>query len=170
MFAGGDSGSIRRELLEKGHAAAVLPYDPVTDSVVLIEQFRIGAIADRQSPWLIELIAGFMEPDEESEDVIRREAMEEAGCSFNEPQLISQYYVSPGSTPEMISLFCARIDSRGVGGIYGLKTEGEDIRVKVTAAQEAFSLVDNGVVRAATPIIALQWLKLNHERLKQQWL
>ena len=44
-FDGGMSAEITREIFERGHAAAALPYDPVRDEVVLLEQFRVGAHA-----------------------------------------------------------------------------------------------------------------------------
>ena len=69
-----------RELFERGHAAAVLPYDPVTDRVLMIEQFRIGALAAPGGPWLLEIVAGVIDPGEIPEEVVRRETVEETGC------------------------------------------------------------------------------------------
>ena len=81
LFRGGWSREITRELFERGHAAAVLPYDPLLDAVVLIEQFRIGALETPGDPWLLEIVAGVIDkPDETPEDVVRREAVEEANC------------------------------------------------------------------------------------------
>ena len=79
LFDGGESPVLTRELLFRHHAAAVLPYDPVRDEVVLIEQFRIGAGEDPTGPWLYEIIAGLREPDESAEELVYREALEEAG-------------------------------------------------------------------------------------------
>jgi len=169
LFAGGESPLIKRELLKKGDAAAVLLFDPKLNNLVLIEQFRIGAMKDKKSAWLIELVAGFIEKGELAEDVIRRDTLEEANCVFSDPLFISDYYANPASTSERIKLYCAKIDSSSVGGIYGLKEEGEDIRVKVVSVEEAFSLLADGSINAATPIIALLWLQLNIEELKQKW-
>ena len=79
LFAGGKSPVIRRELLDRRQAVAVLPYDPVSDEIVLIEQFRIGAGEGELGPWLIEIIAGYQQPAESAEQVVHREAHEEAG-------------------------------------------------------------------------------------------
>ena len=57
LFNGEMSGEVRREILERGHAAVLLPYDPVRDEVVLIEQIRIAAYDTSESPWLLELVA-----------------------------------------------------------------------------------------------------------------
>ena len=127
LFAGGWSNVFTRELFVRREAVVLLPYDPLTDQVVIQQQFRIGALADKRSPWLIELVAGMVEEGEEREEVAHREAWEEAGCKVKTLELISQYWVSPGGTDELISVYCGWVDSRGVGGIHGLPHENEDI-------------------------------------------
>ncbi len=79
LFAGGQSRVLRRELIDRGQAVAVLPYDPERDEIVLIEQFRIGAGQDENGPWVMEIIAGYQEPGESAKEVAFREAFEEAG-------------------------------------------------------------------------------------------
>ncbi len=74
LFNGDWSQTVQRELFERGHAAAVLPYDPVTNEVVLIEQFRVGAMNAPGGPWLLEIVAGIIEDNEAAEDVVKREA------------------------------------------------------------------------------------------------
>ncbi len=169
LFSGGESQIIKRELLKKGNAAAVLLFDPDKDNLVLIEQFRIGAIGDEHSAWMTELVAGFIEPGEKPADVIRREAIEEAGCSFEDPVLICNYYVNPASTSEIISLYCAKVDSTKASGVFGLKEEGEDIRVKVVSLQQAYEYIEQGIIKSATPIMALLWLQNNIEFLRKRW-
>ena len=170
LFDGGESKPLIRELLDRGKAAAVLPYDPVRDEVVLIEQFRIGAIEDASGPWLIEVVAGLCEPGEPVEDLIHREAMEEAGCKVSDLMHIFHYYSSPGGSNEEIDLYIARTESGGLGGVHGLDHEGEDIRVHVMKCDDAFELLAQGRIDSAMPIIALQWLQLNRERIRSQWL
>ncbi len=169
LFAGGLGPEITRELIERGHAAAVLPYDAARDEVVLIEQFRIGALDSPKGPWLLEVVAGLLEPGETSEEVVRREAMEEAGVALKALRPIHHYYSSPGGSTERIALYAGHVDSEGVGGIHGLEEEGEDIRVHVVAAEQAFDMLDAGLIDSAMPIIALQWLKLNRADLRAQW-
>lgn len=169
-FRGDWSRAITRELFERGHAAAVLPYDPVQDTVVLIEQFRIGALAAAREPWLIEIVAGVLDHAGESpEEVARREAVEEANCQIQELVPICEYFVSPGGTSELISLFCGKVDSTGLGGLHGLAEEEEDIRVSVVPVAQALAQVHDGRICSAAPIIALQWLALNHQSLRARW-
>jgi ADP-ribose pyrophosphatase len=169
LYAGGMSGTLVRELLERGHAAAVLPYDPVRDEVVIIEQFRIGALEMPEGAWLREIVAGIIEPGETAEDVVMREAQEEAGCVIEQLELISRYLVSPGGSSEQISLFCGKVDTAQAGGLFGLEEEHEDIRAMAVPFAEAMALLTQGGIVSATPIIALQWLAVNRDRLRRQW-
>lgn len=169
LYAGGMSGVLVRELLERGHAAAVLPYDPVRDEVVLIEQFRIGALELPQGAWVREIVAGIIEPGETAEEVVLREAREEAGCEIEKLEFISRYLVSPGGSSEQISLYCGKVDSRHAGGLFGIAEEHEDIRATAVPSAEAMDLLHQGGIPSATPIIALQWLAANRERLRKEW-
>ena len=164
LFGGGDSPVFTREIFERGSVVAVLPYDSERRKVVLIEQFRAGAIEDPDGPWLIESVAGVVEPGESTQQVALRECVEEAGCEIRRLEIISQYYVSPGGTSEHCSLYCGLVDSDGVAGIHGLADENEDIRVMVVDAEEAFAWVREGRIRSSATIIALQWLELNQAR------
>ena len=170
LFAGGKTPVLVREIIDRGHAVAVLPYDPVRDEVVLIEQFRIGAGEDSEGPWLIEVIAGYQEPGESAEEVVHREALEEAGCLLSDVELMYSCYSSPGGSNERVSLFFARTDSSNIGGIHGLDEEGEDIRVHVLSSQQAFDWLDSGRIDSAMPIISMQWFRINRERIRQRWL
>ena len=167
LFAGGSSPVFTREIFERGSVVAVLPYDPRRGRVVLIEQFRAGALEDSDGPWLIECIAGVIEQGESEKEVALRECVEEAGCNVEQLETISRYYVSPGGTSEHCSLFCGLVDSDGVGGIHGLPHEHEDIRVLVIDSQQAFTWLREGRIRSSATIIALQWLELNEPRLRQ---
>ena len=169
LFNGDWSAPLTRELFERGHAAAVLPYDPVRDEIILIEQFRIGAINSGKRAWLIEIVAGIIETGETAEDVVRREAMEESGCPLQQLEPICDYYASPGGTSEQISLFCGRVDAADAGGIHGCSDEGEDIRVFTVSFTEALSMISDGRINSASPIMAIQWLTLHRERLRTLW-
>jgi len=170
LFAGGMSETLVRERFERGNAVGVLLYDPWEDQVVLVEQFRVGAIDTDFGPWLLETVAGIVEPGESPEQVARREAMEEAACALDELEPICRYLVSPGGTSQTVQLFCAPVDSRDLRlEGHGHPDEGEDIRLQVLPAEAAIGLVETGGVDAAMPIIALQWLALNRDRLQSRW-
>ncbi|HEX4570530.1 MAG TPA: ADP-ribose diphosphatase [Dongiaceae bacterium] len=169
LFAGGWSGVIEREVFERGHAVGVLPYDPVADSLVLIEQFRIGALVAGMSPWLIEVVAGIIEEGEAPEEVARRETLEEAGLEIQALMPMCRYLVSPGGSSESVLLYCGRVDSRGAGGIHGLAEEHEDIRVDHLPYGEAMRLLEEGLVTNSVALIALQWLALHRDRVRAAW-
>jgi len=168
-FAGGMSAEITREVFERGHAAAALPYDPVRDEIVLLEQFRVGAYAAGREPWMIEIVAGIIEEGENPEDLVAREMHEEAGLTLEALEPIGAYLMSPGGTSEMTHFFCARVDASSAGGLFGLDHEGEDIRAFVVKADEVAVLLDSGRIENAAAAIALQWFLLNRSRLRAQW-
>lgn len=169
-YAGGLGDPVVREVFERGRVAAVLPLDPRAGQVVLIEQFRPGAWARGWHPWLLECVAGVIEDGESAEALCRREAMEEAGCELLDLVPIGvPFLTSPGACSESVALFCARVDSRGVGGIHGLADEGEDIKVAAYGIDDALALLDDGRIVNAKTIIALQWLALNRERILERW-
>ncbi len=170
LFAGGWGEPMVREVFERGHAAALLPYDPVRDEVLLIEQFRIGALtAGAGNPWLIEVVAGIVEEGETAEDVVRREMIEEAGCEITDIVKLMDVYMTPGGSSERIALFCGRVDTAGVGGIHGLADEGEDIRAFAEPADAALARLARGEIVNAMTVIALQWLALNRDDLRARW-
>ncbi|HSO41318.1 MAG TPA: NUDIX domain-containing protein [Rhodospirillales bacterium] len=178
LFAGGWSDSAGREVFERGHAVAVILYDPYRDLLVLIEQFRIGAfaalraephLAGTRTPWLLEVVAGIIDDGESPETVARREAMEEAGCKILEMEPVCKFLLSPGVMTESLELFCGRVDARGVGGIHGLEHEHEDIRVVAVPVVEAFRWLDEGRFVNATALVAMLWFRLNHDDLRRRW-
>ena len=168
LFSGGVSDVIRREILERGHAVAVLPYDKKTDSVLLIEQIRIGAMASKSSPWLLECIAGMAEGETDYEHVVRKEAQEEAGLSLDKLHFMLSYLSSPGGTTERLYLYLAETDLSEAGGVFGLASEGEDIKVHVLAYDEAIARLNSGEIDNAATVISLQWLALNKAKFSAQ--
>lgn len=169
LFNGEMSGEVRREILERGHAAVLLPYDPVRDEVVLIEQIRIAAYDTSPSPWLLELVAGMIEEGESVEDVARREAVEEAGLEVGRTRPVLSYLASPGGTSERLSILVGEVDATTAQGIHGLVDENEDIRVHVVSREQAYQLVEEGLIDNAASVIALQWLQLHYEKLRNEW-
>lgn len=169
LFSGDWSHPLVRELFERGHAAAVLPYDPIRDEVVLIEQFRVGALNAPGGPWLMEIVAGIIEADETTEDVVKRESIEEANCIITDLIPLYNFLVSPGGTTESVALFCGRVDTTHAGGVHGASEEGEDIKVHVVAVDTALALLQAGKINSVSAIIALQWLALNRDHVRTIW-
>ncbi|MCB1737052.1 MAG: NUDIX domain-containing protein [Gammaproteobacteria bacterium] len=171
LFAGGMSPPIQREVLDMRRAVAVLLYDPERDALVMIEQFRIGAINPPAGGWVLELVAGIVEPGESDTELAHRESMEEAGCTISDLALINEYMVAPAATTERIALYVARVDARTAHGIHGLREEGEDIRVRVLSAEQAIAETrPGGRINTTTPIIAMQWFAANRDALRTRWL
>lgn len=170
LFSGDWSPLLTREMFERGHAAAVLPYDPVRDEIVLIEQFRPGAIDAPGGPWLMEIVAGMIETGETAETVVKRESIEESGCVITDLIPLYDFLVSPGGTTERIALFCGRTDATTADGVHGVTEEGEDIKVHVVTFDTAMALLKSEKITAASAIIALQWLALNRDDVRARWL
>jgi ADP-ribose pyrophosphatase len=170
LYRGGWSEPIEREVMSRSAVVGVLLFDSTRQTVVLVEQFRIGAWAAKwPNPWLLECVAGVVEPGEQPEDVAVREAFEEAGCLVDRLKTITRYFTTPGSSTEQVNLFCGQINSAGVGGYHGLADEGEDIRPSVWPLNEALALLDDHEVCNSMTVIALQWLALNHRAVTIQW-
>ncbi|WP_213322112.1 ADP-ribose diphosphatase [Klebsiella aerogenes] len=169
LFNGGMSGEVTREIFERGHAAVLLPFDPVRDEVVLVEQIRIAAYDTSESPWLLEMVAGMIEKGETVEDVARREALEEAGLEVGRTKPILSYLASPGGTSERLSILVGEVDASTAKGIHGLAEENEDIRVHVVSREQAYQWVEEGKIDNAASVIALQWLQLHYHSLRNEW-
>ncbi len=168
-YDGAWSEPLKRELIGSSDAVIVLPYDPVLDCVVLVEQFRVSAYARGVKPWLVECIAGRIDGNETPEQVAVREAKEEAGCSLNDLIKIGRMFMSPGLFAEYATMFCARTDAGNISGFHGLETEHEDIRVLTPPFDDAMAALDDGRISSAPAFICLNWLARHREKLQKCW-
>ena len=169
-FGGGWADPVVREVFERGDAVGVLPYEVESDSLILVEQFRPGALRDRASPWMLELVAGIIEPGESDEAVVRREAEEEAGCELAQLEAIASYYPSAGACSEHLRLFCGRVVRASVGEVKGLDGEGEDILVHRLPWTEAYEMLRTDRINNGHTLVAMQWLALHRDELRKRWL
>jgi ADP-ribose pyrophosphatase len=165
-FDGTMSKALRRLVFERGDSVAVLLYDSVRDSVVLVEQFRLPAyLREEGSGRLLEVVAGTIETGRTPEETALSELVEEAGYALSALEPIYTFYTSPGACSERIYLYLGHLSSAvclGSGG--GRAESGEDIRVHEMPLAEALRLVQEGVIRDAKTLIALQYLALSRER------
>jgi ADP-ribose pyrophosphatase len=168
LYKGNWSGEFTRELFRRTNCVAVLLYDPVADKVVLIEQFRIGAgiTVNNERAWLIEIVGGSIDEGETPEQVAYRETKEESGCDILELKLINRFYTTPGGSSELISLYYGKVDSTQVGGVYGLDHEDEDILVFSLPFEEAYRMLEEGIIESGIAIVAIQWLALNRYKIR----
>jgi len=171
LFQGGWSKVLDRELVLRLPAVAVLMYDATTDQVVLIEQFRVGAMTHEEGPWQLEMVAGMIDTLETPEQVAVRECKEESGAIIdqNDLELVCKYLVSSGGSNETLGIYCAPVDASQVIGVHGLATEGEDIQVCVLERQALGQMLEQGKLTNAATIIAAQWLQQHYLRLQKQW-
>ena len=170
QYNGKMSNPVRCEVMDRGHAVGILLFDPVRDKVALVEQFRCGVCLNGDYPWVLEIVAGMIDHENETpQEVALREAEEEAGASVTAIEPITRYYSSPGGITETLQLFCGRVDVSTLPAYAGLDEEDEDIRIVVMDVAEAEKLVADGTINNGLTIIALQWLMLNKAALLKKW-
>ncbi|RUO20008.1 ADP-ribose diphosphatase [Aliidiomarina iranensis] len=169
LFAGGWSAPLRREIMDRGNAVVVIPYDPKTDKIVLLEQFRAGAMASGPTPWLHELVAGMIEKGEAIEDVAHRELEEEAGLRAESMHYALNYLSSPGGMTERIYIYLARVDSTTASDFGGVSSENEDIKVQVLDRRAVMDMLEQGIIDNAATVIGMQWLGLHLNRFRAEW-
>jgi len=174
-FDGTMSGIRTWELFVRGRAAAMLPYDPWTDQVVLIEQFRLPALAAGLAPIMVEIPAGLCDVGEDPEATVRRESMEEMGLQADLLEPVGDFVLTPGGSDERCTMFAGRVRAPeagpdGVAGQGGLATEHEDIRVRVLPAQEAIAQAVAGRYPNSVTTIALLWLAARRDWLRGRWI
>jgi ADP-ribose pyrophosphatase len=168
LFNGNWMPPIEREVMVRGHAVAILLFDPQLSCLVFTEQFRIGAFRAHANPWVMEIAAGSVEPGESVETVAIRETKEETGLTIKQLLPIGEYWTSPANHSEKITLFCGHVDASQAGGTHGLAEEGEDIKVHVIPVQEAYVQLEQGCFKHAPALIALQWFKLHEHQVREQ--
>ena len=159
LFAGGMSDAVTRECVIRPDAVAVVLYDAQCDCVVLVEQFRVGALHDESTPWLLECVAGLVESGEDAREVAIRETLEESGIHIESPEAIYTYYTSPGVLSEKVTLFFAECDSAMASDTAGLENEHEDIKVHVLPREEVMQWLHQGRLRNVNTVLGMQWLQ-----------
>lgn len=169
LFKGGKSAIVEREIYQRPNAVAVIPYDPRRRQVVLIEQFRAGAIGKAYSPWLLEVVAGLIQPGELAPEVAVRELQEETGLMSQAILPVYRFMSTPGSCSEEVSLYCSCVDTTRMTAYHGLAHEQEDIRCIAMSIADAYAALATGRIANAFTLIALQWLQLNEPQLQQLW-
>ncbi|MBT9383661.1 NUDIX domain-containing protein [Pseudooceanicola sp. CBS1P-1] len=167
-FAGGPSEVIRRETFLAPDAGIVLLYDPTRDRVLLVEQFRMGPFARGEAlPWMLEPVAGRVDPGETPEDCVRREAREEAGVEVRALFHIGSCYPTPGCSSEYYHVYLGTCDLPDAGqGQGGLDEEAEDIRTHVLSYEAAMELLTSGEAQAAPLFLTLMWLQAKRSELR----
>jgi nudix-type nucleoside diphosphatase (YffH/AdpP family) len=168
LFNGGTSAELDRAIFLSGDAAIVLPYDPVRDRVLVVEQFRMGPVG-RGDPhaWQIEPIAGRIDAGETGVQAALRETKEEADLDISVLEPVAELYPSPGTSTEFYYLYVGLADlPDDIAGLNGLATEHEDIRTHVMTLDALLDMVDNMQVANAPLVLLTYWVARHRERLR----
>lgn len=173
-FDGGMSGVRNWELFCRGRAAGVLPYDPLTDQVALIEQFRLPALAAGLDPVMVEIPAGLCDNGEDPAETVVREAQEEMGLAVDLLEMIGDFLLTPGGSDERCTMFVGRFRAPkagpdGIIGQGGLADEHEDIRVRLHPATKVIEAAIAGCYSNSVTTIALLWLAAKRDWLRAHW-
>ncbi len=167
-FNGAMSADVTRMGFIGADAAMVLPYDPVTDLILVIEQFRYGPfLRGDPRPWTLEPVAGLIDPGETPQECARREALEEAGLTLNALEPVADYYPSPGANSDFFYSYIGLADlSLEMAGIGGVEAEAEDIRSHILPFDELMELVSSGEAGCGPLVLCALWLAANRSRLR----
>jgi len=167
-FDGLGGPAIQREIFVSGDAVTVLPYDPVRDRVLVVEQFRVGPFRRGDPlPWQLEAIAGRVDPGESPENCARREAVEEAGLILGALIKVAEYYPSPGAMTEYLYSYVALCDlPDGIAGVFGQVEEAEDILGHLLSFDALAAAVASGEVGNAPLLLTTFWLQRERHRLR----
>lgn len=155
-FDGRMSDPITRYCFERGDSVGVLLYNPKSDSVVLVEQFRYPAYVRGGPGWILEIVAGIRDKGD-SIRVAKSEALEEAGYEMERLEKLSSFYLSPGGSSERMDLYLGYVSKPSQEG-GGVREEGEEIRIVELPLEEALRMIERGEICDAKTILALLWL------------
>ncbi|MEO0369965.1 MAG: NUDIX domain-containing protein [Pseudomonadota bacterium] len=167
-FDGTISPRLSREVFIGTDAVIVLPYDPVRDRVLLVEQFRMGPFARGDTyPWVLEPVAGRVDAGETPETAVRRECEEEAGLTLSSLEHVTSHYCSPGASSEFFHCYIAFADLPDeAAGLGGVASEHEDIRTHILSFDQAMGLLSSGEANIGPMILLLLWLDRERPRLR----
>ncbi len=159
---------VTRGAIISSAAVIVLPYDPVNDRILLVEQFRTGPyVRGDKNPWVLEPIAGLIELNETPEEAGLREAEEEACLKLKYLELVAQSYPSPGISTEFFHQYIGIVSlPERTDLISGLKSESEDIRSHIFCFTDFCEMINKGKITVGPAILLGLWLSNNRQKLK----
>ena len=153
-----------------GLAIVALPYDPVEDKLIFVEQFRMGWMIRETNAWSLEAVAGLLEPNSTAEETVYREVLEETGLTPSTLKDMGSFIPSGGSLTEKLFCYIVKVAAPLHGSEHGLATEHENIRLHVLPADEAIRLLDSGQINDLKTAYMLQWFARHKEALRREWL
>ena len=156
------TSNVEREVFSGAHVSTLLPYDPIKKEIILIQQFRAGALSRYDENNLLEIVAGIIDEGENPEQTAVRECFEETGCEVKKIHPIQSYFPAPGSSESYYHLYLGEIQAFDGERIKGLEKENEDILVKSFKIDEVRQMLKEKKITNGLTLIALQWFFLEH--------
>ncbi len=153
------SEKISRFTLNRGNAVASLLFNRETQKLLFVKQLRIAAY-EKTDPWLLEIVAGMIDNNEDEHYTIKREVLEEVGYQIDSFEKVLTFFTLPGGSSMQVTLFYAEYSDKqkvAVGG--GLADENEDIEIIEIEINKVWQMLENAEFIDAKTIIALYWLK-----------
>lgn len=168
-FNGTWTPPINRDCFDSGPAVIVLPYEPKTDQVVLVKQFRMGPWVAGAEPWMFECPAGRLDKGGASpEDIARAEAHEEAGLEVTALHDFGRFFTSPGVFTETIQAYCGRV-AEVQSGVFGLDSENEDILAEAMSADSAIEMALSGAIVSGPTLVCLLKFAAQKAAIRAAW-
>lgn len=155
----------QRDILRGGKVAAVLPIDLARDEIVLLRQFRLPAHFANGRGELIEIVAGRVEPGEQTVVAARRECEEEIGVPPAKIVELFTFLPTPGIADEEVTLYLGAIDAAAVKEGAVVTKDNEQLFLMRVAVDAALAALSSGSFRNGPLLVALQWMALNRDRL-----
>ena len=160
-----DSSEVLREVEDHGRAVAVLPYDPVRRTALLIKLLRAPVLLTAGIAELLEVPAGLADESDPAETA-RRELWEETGLRLSNVEALGYVWTMPGISTERMDLFLARYseaDRVGAGG--GLASENENITVEELSLDDLWARLQAGQILDMKTLTLILLLHARHPEL-----
>jgi len=166
----GGSQELKRLVFERGHAVAMLGYDPVRDEVLLVNEMRPGMLAAGENPFNDATPAGMIDKGENALQAAKREMLEETGMRMRHARVIhSGAFVSSGGSSEKIALVVGIVDMTKAGGIHGHVSEGEDIKTVIQSSQKFIDRAEKAQIKDMKSLVFAYWLALHRDELRDKY-
>ncbi len=138
---------VTRELVAHPGAVAIVPFLR-KNTLILIRQFRYSAQGD-----LWEIPAGTLEKNELPLSCAKRELEEETGFRASRWSLLTKFYLAPGISNEVMTLY--RAEKLKAGTLH--LDHDEWIVTREVSLPKALTMIENGQIRDAKTILAILW-------------
>lgn len=161
--------TMRREIFEIGHVAALVPYDPGRELLVLQRQFRMGAHVQGEDALLVEIAAGLIENGENPAAAAIRETEEELGIAPHDLIAGPVFMPSTGWLGETAHLFAGRVDAARLPAHGGAAGESEFTEPFAVSPETALRALDEGRIRNGFTVLGLLWFARHRAEIRRQW-